>query len=107
MPVTWSAGEVGAEPAEGVGFWSMTATECPSRSRLWASVEPTRPQPMITMCTLALSVRYDAYRATGDVRLASSPRATLHDAGAIRPHPARANCATLPMPAPWPYLLAT
>jgi hypothetical protein len=31
--------------------WSMTATEWPRASRTCARVEPTRPQPMITMCT--------------------------------------------------------
>ena len=29
----------------------MIATECPTRSRLRARLEPTRPQPMMTMCT--------------------------------------------------------
>src|SRR5215468_11297343 len=37
------------------GFWSITATEWPRSSRMWASVEPTRPHPMITMCTAASS----------------------------------------------------
>src|SRR6516164_7848453 len=37
------------------GSWSITATECPRSSRMWASVEPTRPHPMITMCTAASS----------------------------------------------------
>ena len=32
--------------------WSITATVCPRFSRLRARVEPTRPQPMITMCTI-------------------------------------------------------
>src|SRR6266545_3287099 len=40
-------------PANASGFWSMTATECPRASRVCASVEPTRPHPMITMCTRA------------------------------------------------------
>jgi hypothetical protein len=29
----------------------MTETEFSRSSRMWASVDPTRPQPMITMCT--------------------------------------------------------
>src|SRR5690348_10586965 len=35
------------------GSWSITATEQPRSSRMCASVEPTRPHPMITMCTAA------------------------------------------------------
>ncbi len=31
--------------------WSMTATDVPAASRDSASVEPTRPHPMITTCT--------------------------------------------------------
>src|SRR3984885_5341964 len=33
------------------GSLSMTAMLSPRSSRMWASVDPTRPQPMITMCT--------------------------------------------------------
>src|ERR1700733_11017776 len=33
--------------------WSMIATEWPWSSRMCASVDPTRPHPMITMCTAA------------------------------------------------------
>src|SRR5260370_1958908 len=33
------------------GSRSMTAMLAPRSSRMWASVDPTRPQPMITMCT--------------------------------------------------------
>src|ERR1700729_4211381 len=36
------------------GSRSMTATEWPESSRIWAMVEPTRPHPMMTMCTLFL-----------------------------------------------------
>src|SRR5664279_5321933 len=45
----------------------MTATECPCSSRLWDKVDPTRPQPMITTCTVVLlspgrEPRFDATR---------------------------------------------
>ena len=36
------------------GSLSMTETVLPRSSRIWASVDPTRPQPMITMCTTVL-----------------------------------------------------
>src|SRR3954453_21289578 len=32
----------------------MMATLWPLSSRMWASVDPTRPHPMITMCTVVL-----------------------------------------------------
>ena len=51
MPVTFLP--LNGEPSlrNASGSWSMTATEWPWSSRMWASVEPTRPHPMITMCT--------------------------------------------------------
>jgi hypothetical protein len=36
------------------GSLSMTATVLSRSSSMWASVDPTRPQPMITMCTTVL-----------------------------------------------------
>ena len=36
------------------GSLSMTETVLSRSSRMWASVDPTRPQPMITMCTTVL-----------------------------------------------------
>ena len=47
------AGEVGAEPAERARVLVDDGDGVAAVSRLWARVEPTRPQPMITMCTLA------------------------------------------------------
>ena len=47
-------GEVGAEPAERVGVLVDDRDRVPAGSRLWARVEPTRPHPMITTCTLSL-----------------------------------------------------
>src|SRR5215211_5896046 len=38
------------------GSRSMTATVCPRFSRLRARLDPTRPQPMITMCTESILV---------------------------------------------------
>src|SRR6266536_1147959 len=74
---------------------STTATECPRASRLRARVEPTRPQPMMTMCTLPPGLsgvrrRYESATA----RPSALPDATrLPHAGADRPPP-RAACAT-------------
>jgi len=42
------------------GSLSMTATEWPWSSRIWATVDPTRPHPMMTMCTLFLPARISA-----------------------------------------------
>ena len=56
VPVETDAGDLlplnpGRSLRNASGSWSMTATEWPWSSRMCASVEPTRPQPMITMCT--------------------------------------------------------
>src|SRR5580693_3754155 len=51
MPVTRSPLKDGRSLRNASGSWSMTATVLPRSSRMWASVEPTRPQPMITICT--------------------------------------------------------
>src|SRR3989440_13895 len=53
IPVTVSP--VNSEPSrrKASASWSTTATACPRASRVCARVEPTRPQPMITMCTCA------------------------------------------------------
>ena len=50
-PVTWSPEKSGPSRRKAAGFWSMIDTECPRRSRLRARLDPTRPQPMTTMCT--------------------------------------------------------
>src|SRR5919107_1733564 len=44
-------------------FWSITATEWPRASRLWARVEPSRPHPMITTCTVVAPSRYSCRHA--------------------------------------------
>src|SRR5690606_9978698 len=54
------------------GFWSMTATECPRDSRDRASIAPTRPQPMMTTCTVA--------HATPDAGLAWAAVSDVADA---------------------------
>ena len=66
-----------AEPSRrnAVGSWSTTATEWPV-SRVWASAEPTRPQPMITMCTTVLPVPRTATNPLG-VHGSATPRGTL------------------------------
>src|ERR1700684_2930028 len=51
IPVTRSPLNDGRSLRKASGSWSMTATVWPRSSRMWASVEPTRPQPMITICT--------------------------------------------------------
>src|SRR5689334_4739859 len=51
IPVTRSPLKDGRSLRNASGSWSMTATVLPRSSRMWASVEPTRPQPMITICT--------------------------------------------------------
>ena len=57
--------ERGVQLAEGVAFWSITATECPRLSRDMASVAPTRPQPMMTKCTCGDATGFDATSARG------------------------------------------
>src|SRR5580693_211506 len=51
IPVTRSPLKDGRSLRNASGSRSMTATVFPRSSRMWASVEPTRPQPMITICT--------------------------------------------------------
>ena len=51
-PVTLLPPNSGSSRRNASGFWSMTDTECPLSSRLFASVAPTRPHPMITKCTV-------------------------------------------------------
>src|SRR5690349_17861328 len=60
MPVTVMPLNDGPRRRNASGFESMTAVVCPRSSRLRVSVAPTRPQPMITMCTVR---RYTAGRA--------------------------------------------
>src|SRR5690606_31226103 len=55
------------------GSRSMIAIEWPLSSRMWARVEPTRPQPMITICILSRIPRSDGrstpvWRAPGACR---------------------------------------
>src|SRR3954453_17295901 len=50
-PVTCRPWKSGPSRRNAPALWSTTATEWPATSRLWAIVEPTRPQPMITTCT--------------------------------------------------------
>src|ERR1700744_3072117 len=51
IPVTRSPLNEGRSLRNASGSRSMTATVLPRSSRMWASVDPTRPQPMITICT--------------------------------------------------------
>ncbi len=53
-PVTVIPAKSGPSRRNASASWSITDTECPRDSRLWARVEPTRPHPMITTCTLSL-----------------------------------------------------
>ena len=70
MPVTGRRAKSAPSRRNAAGFWSMIATECPARSRLRARLEPTRPQPMTTMCTVS-----GRYRAIGPPRSARRPPA--------------------------------
>ena len=54
-PVTCRPGKSSPSRRNASGSWSITATLCSSRSRCCASAVPTRPQPMITMCTRGTS----------------------------------------------------
>src|SRR5262245_54766073 len=51
MPVTVSPAKSAPSRRNAPGSRSMTATEWPRASRLYARVEPTRPHPMIKTCT--------------------------------------------------------
>src|SRR3984885_4753145 len=66
IPVTRSPLKDGRSLRNASGSRSMTATVLPRSSRMWASVEPTRPQPMITICTTRpFTVRCRVGRPTG------------------------------------------
>ncbi len=51
IPVTCCPWNSAPSRRNALGSRSMTATECPARPSCRASDDPTRPQPMITMCT--------------------------------------------------------
>src|SRR5918995_182213 len=53
IPVICSPEKSAPSRRKAAGFWSMIDTVCPVRSRLRARLEPTRPQPITTMCTVA------------------------------------------------------
>src|SRR5688500_11062840 len=61
----------------------MMARLWPRACRLWASVEPTRPHPMITMCTLILR-RVPAHNAYGWD--ATPLMAAMRPGGRVRPY---------------------
>src|SRR5271166_4438218 len=52
IPVTLLPRKPGRSLRNASTSWSMTATEWPCSSRMCAMVDPTRPHPMITMCTI-------------------------------------------------------
>src|SRR5215469_10925941 len=61
IPVTRSPLNAGRSLRNASGSRSITATVLPRSSRMWASVEPTRPHPMITICTTRpFTVRHGA-----------------------------------------------
>ena len=51
MPVTCWPWKSAPSRRNEAGSRSMTATECPARPSCRARDDPTRPHPMITMCT--------------------------------------------------------
>ena len=67
------AAEVAPRRRNASGFWSMTATEWPLSSRFWASVAPTRPQPMITKCTARHAIPCGASAARALRRVVCAP----------------------------------
>ena len=99
-PVTVSPAKSGPRRRNASGFWSMTATEWPRLSRLCARVEPTRPHPMITMCTLVLR------RASACARCA--PARTVHRrAAATLPRERRPRTRAHGLPrGPYPSVVA-
>src|SRR6202035_212695 len=81
IPVTRSPLKDGRSLRNASGSRSMTATVLPRSSRMWASVEPTRPQPMITICTTRpFTVRCGVGRPTGRLAkvMPSHGRMRLH-----------------------------
>ena len=50
-PTTWRPRKSGPSRRNACASLSITATSCPSRSRLAPSDEPTRPHPMTTTYT--------------------------------------------------------
>ena len=88
-PVTGRPAKSGPSRRNASGFWSMTATACPRRSRLCARVEPTRPHPMITMCTLILRPSRPSWHACRrrDYRALRARRRSGAVAPTLRPWP--------------------
>src|SRR6266571_7655180 len=78
-PVIWRPRKCSPSRRNASGFMSMTATLCSRRSSSWASVEPTRPHPMMTMCTSGTSPSAHARRRR---RKRHPGVTTLHNAGA-------------------------
>src|SRR5580704_212110 len=72
MPVTRSPLNEDPSLRNASGSLSMTAMLLPLSSRMWASVDPTRPQPMITMCTTALHSEW------GSPNRGASPKVCPH-----------------------------
>src|SRR5688500_7642374 len=71
MPVTLRPAKSADNRRNALASRSITATECPSVSRLRARAEPTRPQPMITTCTAGT-----LHAAAPAVRSAAVPAAS-------------------------------
>src|SRR3954454_9853767 len=60
IPVTLVPLKEGPSRRNASGLLSMIETSCSRSSRDFASVEPTRPQPMMTTCTEETLLRWDA-----------------------------------------------
>src|SRR3954451_5022588 len=65
-PVTRRPSKSGPRRRNASGFRSITATVWPSRSRMCANVDPTRPQPMITTCMVVANGTRPRRRASGE-----------------------------------------
>src|SRR6266566_380871 len=87
-PVIWSPAKSGPSRRKAAGFWSMIDTEYPARSSLRARLEPTRPQPITTMCTFGTLPAKAAPHSTGRapaVRSAGVSADEGHQAAGDRP----------------------
>src|SRR6478672_913227 len=87
MPVTRRPANPAPSRRKADSFESITATVCPWPSRISASVDPTRPQPMMTKCTLgplrSLAVRPDASAVRRSGRARPGPGAQALASGDV------------------------
>src|SRR5699024_9192100 len=78
-PVTVKPVYDGASRRNASGFWSIKRAEWSRASRFRASVDPTRPHPMITTCTTSYLRVHHAYRSIRTGNDATPDRTCRHD----------------------------